>query len=702
MMTMNILQQKLQKADRKHAALYLFCNFISLMIISSYSVMIMSPTILNVFPKGGDTRKQMIAIFIMTLVGCVVFTIYSACLFFRKKSRQLGILMALGASRKCLAPGFFKEILKLSCVSSLVGILAGFPFVWILWNTFSLIISSSTEMKLIFNLRSLSISFSFFILVVLFSCITAFRYLRKTNIIDVLHEDHKNEPVHELGKWCGPVGIILVVFGAILGYRTPNIYITTFSAYPPAWLSIFYTPVFVGLYMIMLHTVVHGYGNNNKKPYKNIISRSMMKFQGKQTVNNLLVITILIAGACFAAFYVPMMAGGKIIDTKSRVYDYFFHYPSDVSIPDKNYIENHAKNYELKLKDWKNYSYITLALDGNLQIVEEDSGSFHYEYVALLHEGTFLSEETYKEITKQDIDVKPGTYCAVTNQTETSTYYLNLEATKLTNMTSRKQLSTKFAGFLHFDMLRANVGYYVLDNDDYNQISKALNNEWKGNMIWFNVAGKDNYNFANELFHTIVKSFEKESSYSGFYDRVGKIAAEEQDKPYMDYNVENLKLLFSNPDSSEFRTYWDYMPRFRILDINDFATTYSVFLMMFIFISIVCILSALIISYTRCQTIAINNRYVFDDLKYLGASSAFLTKEIKAQCSKMFVIPALVGITSMYFLYSLLMFGNDSKITLNEITGLLICLVPLSLIGILEYFVYKKTIAIIKCQLDIK
>ena len=54
--------------------------------------------------------------------------------------------------------------------------------------------------------------------------------------------------------------------------------------------------------MIILHTVVHGWGQNKKNPYKTLISRSMMKFQGRQTVNNLLVSTVLIAGGCFGLF----------------------------------------------------------------------------------------------------------------------------------------------------------------------------------------------------------------------------------------------------------------------------------------------------------------------------------------------------------------------------------------------------------------
>lgn len=84
MMTMQKLEEKLQKADRKQAGLYLFCNFISLMLISAYSAMIFSPTILTVLPEGGDSRKQMIAILSLRCSDGTVFTVYAAVCFPKK------------------------------------------------------------------------------------------------------------------------------------------------------------------------------------------------------------------------------------------------------------------------------------------------------------------------------------------------------------------------------------------------------------------------------------------------------------------------------------------------------------------------------------------------------------------------------------------------------------------------------------------
>ena len=135
-LTMKKMEQRLQRADRKHAHLYLFCNFTALMIISAYTGMMLSPTVQATFPPGGDSRKQMTAIFVLALFGCVVFTVYASGLFFRKKAKQLGTLMALGASGRKLLPGLLKEVLLLSSLSSLAGILAGFPFVILLWISF--------------------------------------------------------------------------------------------------------------------------------------------------------------------------------------------------------------------------------------------------------------------------------------------------------------------------------------------------------------------------------------------------------------------------------------------------------------------------------------------------------------------------------------------------------------------------------------
>lgn len=695
------LFRKLQKADRKQAALYLFCNFVSLLLITAYSAMMFSPTVLLVLPEGGDSRKQMIAIFVLALFGCVVFTIYASHLFFRKKAKQLGTLMALGASRRWIAPGLFREVITLSGFSSLLGIAAGLPFTCLLWSMFRLFLVNSEEMRLVFDFKCLYLSLVFFLLVVAFSCMTAYRYLKRTNIMDVVHEEHKNEPVKKLGRWCGPAGLLLLFGGAVLGYCAPYIYMNLFGFYyPPAWLNLFYAPVFVGLYLIMLHTVVHGWRSRKKHPYKNIISRSMMKFQGKQTVNNLLVSTVLIAGAAFAIFYLPTLSTGQLINIENRPYGYICRYPDSQKVLSEKEISDLAADYGLTLRDYKELPCLVLGTDGMVNI-DDEGNRYHTEYRELLQEGRFLSESSYCALTGQSLTVAPGTYYAVSNTEETGLYYTNSDCKLFTNLTTRETLPVTFQGYVHADFLVTRKGINVLNDNDYEKIARGLSEYWKEHIFVFNVERNDSYTFASALFYRLVDCYEPEYAIPSYYDRVEKLCVGERGETYWGDTEAMTKISFDSPDSTDFRNYWTYMPQIKMLDKNDFARTHAVFLMMFLFISIICILAAMIISYTRCMTIALNNRYVFDDLKRLGASPEFLMKEVKGQSKNVFAVPVGIGTGAMFVLYGLIMFGNDGKLTGTEAASLGVCLLLVGVFGIIFYLVYLYTVKRMCRELEI-
>lgn len=698
---MKQMEQKLHRADRKQSRLYLFCNFMALMIISAYSALMLSPTVQRVFPKGGDSRKQMYMIFVMTLVGCVVFTIYALGLFFRHKSGQLGILMALGASRRRLAPGLFREVITLSGVSAIAGTAAGFPLVWMIWHGFRLLLVDSSDMILTFDFRCLFISLLFLFLVVVAACLTAWRYLKRTNIMEVIREEHINEPVKELGRWCGPVGMLLILSGAVLGYGAPLACTAWFCVYRvPEWVSVLYAPVFAGLYMVMLHTVVHGWKSRRKNPYKHIISRSMMKFQGKQTVNNLLVITLLIAGGCFAVFYLPTNGISAMFRYASQPYDYFYSYQADQDVPDKETVEALGREYALTFQDWKECDYVTLGIGGDHDVSEEDGIHFHTEYTPMLSEAKVLSEDAYRTLTGQEVDVAPGTYLHLENQEESS-LYTNESAREFTNMVTREQLDVQFAGYLHYDLLVEDIVCCVLDNEDYARISEGLTDDWRGRYVEFNVDGKDSYQFANAFYHLFVSSFDETCERPGYYDRVQKIRENEAGVEYWADTDDFVIISYELADSFMFRSFWVYQPNFRILDQNDYLRNMSVMFMMFFFIFIVCMITALVVCYTRCQSIALNNRYIFDDLQKLGASPVFLDQEVRSQCSNVFKVPSLVGMSAMFLLFAMILYVNDGRILRTEWAAMGICLGIMVLIGGVIYAVYRASVKTIKRQLGV-
>ncbi len=686
--TMKELEARLRRTGRKQAGLYLLCNFISLMLMTAYSALMFSPTVLNIFPEGGDSLRQLYMIFIMTLFGCTVFTVYAASLFFRKKSRQLGILMALGASRKTLAPGLFREVILLSGSSAFLGILAGFPFIMLLWKLFRFFIVDNQYMVLNLDFTCLWIPSVFALLVLFCACLLAFVYLRKTDILDVIQEEHQNEPVRELGLWCGPVGIILLIGGAMLGYNFPTFYRDLTHRFPSALLKVLcYSPVFAGLYMVMLHTVVNGWHFRRKNPWKNIIARSMMKFQGKQTVNSLLVTTVLIAGGCFGIFYLPMLGTGTSMTIEQREYDYSWFWPSDQNLPSEEEIQDLAREHKVQIADWKKCPYLSLAVDSNMMI-DNDDGSFSWKYYEIASEGHFLSESDFNKISGQNLSVEPGEYYAVTNREETS-YRIVDNSTRFTNMTTREVLPVSFKGFVHFEQLGA-LYAGILDDGDFRKISQGLTPQWQGTMAFFNSEGKDSYPFARAFYEKIVASFDDDSISTGLYDPVEYLMTEGYTNDYFgaSYRDVDERLDRSQLDSADFRMFWNYMPQFRVLDSTEQLNTFSVFMMTFLFIGIVCFTAALVISYTRCQTLALNNAYVFYDLKRLGASPGYLCRELRRQAGPVFQIPTAVGMSCMVLLYGMMLYANDNRYTQSEIAGFLVCLEVIAVIAILFYAVY--------------
>ncbi|MGI6011314.1 MAG: FtsX-like permease family protein [Ruminococcus sp.] len=690
MLTLNSIYGKLRKHNRKNYLLYIICNFMALLLITAYSAMMFSPTVQNVFPEGGDSRKQMIAVFLLSCFGCIVFTVYGASLFYRTKSKETGLFIALGTPGKQLKKFLLTEVLLLGGVSSFAGAALGIPFAWLIWNIFSLFVKSS-EMALAFDLHCLLVSLLFMIVSSFFAFLLGLRFLKRVNVMDIINESHKNEPLPRVKSWYGFAGIILLLTGAVLGYGKTGFFINVLHRYPPAWTNLLYLPVFAGLYMILLHTVVHGWQIRRKNLYKGIISRSMMKFQGKQIVNNMLVITVLIAGGCFAIFYLPMLWISSSMESSSRTNSYIYHYRQDQELPGQKEVSQLAEKYGLSIKSWKSVPFINLASDGEKRIEEED-GKFHYEYTPMLSESNFFSESSFELLTGISVDIPSGIYCPITNQEEQHSYTLSSSFTKLTNPITEDTLTVAFGDYLHYNDLSGMVSYYVLDDEDYEAISQGLTDQWKEVMVFFNLKEKDNFAFAEELYNRIVNDTASNCEIPYYYDRIEKITAEEKGEVYWGDTEDMTQISFDQRDTSNFRMYWKYIPKFRILDQQDFFNTFAVFLMMFLFISIICMMAAMIIGYTRCITISVNNRYVFEDLKRLGASPRYLLREIKSQASKVFFAPSAVGLSIMYLLFSMIMLANDGRITSSEIYGLGGCFVLIIIFAFIIWLVYRFTL----------
>lgn len=684
MKNMTDVFRRLRSYNKKNYRLYVMCTFLSTMLITAFGMMMYAPTVRQVLPEGGDSRKQVMMIFVLAAVGCLVFVIYGGSLFYRMKSKELGTLMALGTTKKVLAERLLKEMSVLCLASGAAGSVAGLGVACVIWQIFRLCIVDSRQMKLSFDYRALFISLVFLVFVLLSAFVQGLLFMRRTNIMEVVNESRRSEPIKEVPSWYGGAGVVLVFLGAVLGYGHSAFFIELFHWYPPAIFNILYAPIFIGLYMLMLRIVVRN--GNKRHPYKGIIARNMMKFQGRQTVNNMLVLTVLLAGAAFGIFYIPMMGTNLLMSTASWEYDYQFHYRQDQDILGKVDLYGLAGEHGVTIRDYSHVPVLNLAIDGE-DFVEDDNNRFHYEYKEMLCEADFLSESGYEEITGEDISIEKGCIGIVANE-DTASYTINRNVGLVTNAETGEALPVKVWEELGSHMMAGR--YYVLNDEDFDRISRGLSDEWRETLVSFRVE-EDDYVFANALFNGIVDHTGTECETPNYYDRVVKAREEKEKGVYWGDTDKASEISFADRDSSDFRLYWKYMPQFKELEFHDFVRSLAVFLMIFLFIAVICMAAAVLIAYTRCLTIAINNKQVFDDLARLGAGPKYLFRAVKEQIGKIYLIPAAIGFSMMYVLYLMIMYANDGRFSENELAGVSVCLGVVFLLCAIVYAGYRFT-----------
>ncbi len=694
--TFNKVSARLRSKNRGRYALLFFCALFSVTLVTAYSLMMRSPTVMDVLPEGGDSRKQVMMIYVLTILGCAVFTTYAAGLFFREKSRETGIFLALGASRKQLSHALYKELALIAAVSCIGGGILGAAVAAGIWQLFRRFIVDTAEMALSFDLTAYAYVLVFVLFVVVMLFWLGRRSVRKTNIIDVVQESHKSEPIRAVPRFYGWLGIVLVIVGGSLGYFMPTFFVNVLHWYAPGVVdAIFYLPAIVGLYMMLLHTVGNGWSRKNKR-YKDIISVSMMKFQARQTVRNMLVMTVLIAGAFFASFYMPMMMGGSGSATKNLPIDYLFHYRSDQDMVTEDDIRTLADDYGVDIVRYNEAPMARLAVDGNTQVEKETAVGTTYDvvYYETCNSTLFLSESGYNALTGENVDVKPGTVDAIYNQDGFDNYEFGEPPTVITNYVTGEKFPVSEGKQLTNNSL---LGHYVLDDGDYARMTAGLTSEWLENMVAFNVTNVDDtYEFACALFNDIVDHSGPEVELVDSWDPVVRERDIEETGEYFTdpENAEESGLAgirYDNRDSTDFRAYWQYMPTFRVMNDVEALQTYAVFMMIFVFIAIVCFAAVFVIAYTRCLTIALFNRRVYDDLRHLGAPPAYLLHSATSQVRRVFLVPSVIGTAIITGFYLLIMYFNDGQFTSAEITGLGLCALVVCGVCVLLWAVYRLT-----------
>ena len=692
-MTMSRITAKLRKKNRDQYLLLGICIFLSVILVTSFTMMYFSPSIQELLPPGGDTRKLMKLMMGVVMIGCLIFTLYGSSLFFRKKSREFGVMLALGEERGALAGQLAKELAAVVVKYVLSGILLAVPVSYLIWKLFQAIALNTARLKYRPGNAGIFAGILFAAILSLCILVLGIRFIRQADIMNILNASRKTEMVREIKPWFGRLGAALVAAGLFLAMAVPQLTVRLFRQGMPAIWNVTYLLGIAGLYLIVLSAV--GYSKKGKHPekyYKNIISTNLMRFTARQTTRNMLCIALLVfvmVGSAFwgVMYYFSAMDGGG-----EAPYDYSWHYPAKEAQIGKEETEKIAREHKVTLTAYEDLDSLQLVIRYTGRDMDEQKRYFDAEYEKL---ATFIAASDFERISGRSISLKAGEYQTVTTTDFQENVWVSVDClNEIENPATGERMVPEFRGTAEFDNLAigSDPFAFLLSDEDYNRFAKDLPDDWKEKHAFFNAecmtdAGDKKfyeYEFADAVIREYIARATELSNHYGLYDSREEELALAAGKEYGYAGKIDL-----SPDNPQIMDDWKYAPFSKIFLQANAMEMVAVFVLLSIYISVISLTAAGIMSYIRSITIAMDNRQLFEDLRRLGTDDAYEEKVIKVQLRKIFAYPVAAGCTVVGLFSLFLTYFNDMRLQAFEVNMLLLEVLLMIFIAGVLYVVYR-------------
>lgn len=688
-MTMLNLFTKLKKYNKGNYRQFSFCYALSVILVSTLTLFMLSPFVQSRLPIGGDSRKMLYMVYAVAVLGCVLFIIYATGLFLRFKSREVGIFMALGTPKRVLAKTLTKEIVLLILKLGIAGIIIGGVIAFVFGKVYEGFVQSATGDSFSLPLTGFIGSFLFVTITVCIVMGMAIRFLKRANLIEILNEERRTEPIKKNVDTKYLVwGIILIAVGLLGGLIIPYIVSTMLKRSLSGFPYIFYVLVFIGLYRVMVYSIaVHKKGRHPQKYYKNLISFGMMKFQGISVVRNMLIVTLLIAGSLFAIFFSATNLIQGLGSAASEANDISYRYLGDAEKLTQEQVEKLAEDYQVGIDNYREAEFLRLLGSGVSRENYDKSGKLIEEYRKQDYIKNFIRADEFERVTGIAVNVQPGMYQYISREGNNENYwFLPDDLDLVQNPDSGLQKPLSYAGTVEYSSFFYHYGQdgnanYILNDEDYTELEKGLSDEMHMTHILFDLSDTgDTYGFSKDLYARYCNSVS---------DSMKKMSAYDEYREATDSEYSYLEPVEIEPERLGMEIDWKYAPVFVPIQEKSFVQSYATLLLIFIFVAIVCLVSAGVIGYTRSITVAIKSKSVLMDVKKLGADRTYLNRVLKEQVKKVYVLPTIVAAVLMFVYYTLTLWQNDGTITLNEYPMIAVNVLTCLAVCIYQYVLYR-------------
>ena len=471
MTLLNILE-KLRRYHKGNYRQFTLCFLLSVTLVSALTMFMQSPFVQSRLPEGGDSRKVLYMVYAVAVTGCALFVVYAVGLFLRFKSREVGILMALGTRRSTLAKTLMNEILLLTGKLTVLGILSGGIIAYGFGKTYEYFVQSTEKDGFGLSLPGFLVSIVFAAVAMCMILMMTGRFMNRINLIEILNEERRTEPIRKnVDHQYLTAGLIMIGAGVLLGLIVPYVISTMFKIKLGSYMYAFYILVFIGLYRLMVYSVaVHKRGRNPQKYYKHLISFGMMKFQGVSVVRNMLIITLLLAGGLFVVFYsvTNYIQGAYVAESEAN--DVSYRYLGNAVGLTEEDVRRAASKYEVRIKDYREAEFIRLLGSGVSRENYDSDGRLMEEYREKDFYKNFINVGQFSEVTGIDVQIEPGNCMYINRKGNVENYWFlpeDLDLAENTDTGVKKELSctgtVDYSSFFYNRGMDGNACYILND-----------------------------------------------------------------------------------------------------------------------------------------------------------------------------------------------------------------------------------------------
>ena len=627
-MTLNNIVNKLLKKNIKQYALLFFCIVLTTSFITAVGIILFGETVAENIVAGGNSIKLAKGCYVGLFVGSLVFIGFVFGLFLKYKSREIGIFVSLGLSKKSVSSLVKREINILVPIAILIGLLIAYPIALVVWNGFILFLKIQSE-SLEIGVLGFLVGIVYAVLMGVVIHYLIFRYIKNFDVIKVMKAEETIEEVKEIKPWVSILGAALIPAGILLfdAFSGMDGIISKLNI-PAGFLS------FVGLYLVVLRIPFRGKVSKKKSPkkyYNNIIYYNLLQLKGKEYVNTIFLTTLIIGFSTFAFLFIntQMISVDKILELKDV--DYSFSYMKDELDYKEDNLDKLAEKHDIEITEYHEFEAIILLTD-KFDYNEETKEEF---IVNAASDVRFMSESAYNKLTGESLDIKQGEFSYA--HSGESHAFIGDEIL-FTNSKTKKEFTLKKKDVLETSQLGLiESRYFVVDDAFYNEQAKVLtDNEKVGNIIFNTENWRAEEVFAKELKDTIINNTDLKEAPADICSHVAdEFRGVEcfREAKHMDLNTENASL----------NKWWKNRPMFKSVMKNESIYDYAVYVLLFTFIATLGFLSAGIILYVKSVSSIWKDKRVYQNMYYLGAKKEDMAKIIKKLQRILFIVPTIVG-----------------------------------------------------------